>query len=116
MTITEVDQATGSFTGTYNSAVGKAIKEYKLCGRFDTNGSSLGWVVSYQNNYLNAHSTAAWSGQVMTTAEMEKPVIETTWVLTTETSSAGAWKSTNVGSIITQTMPKRLLNQANCVQ
>ena len=30
MIITGVNQATGSSTGTYNSAVGKAIKEYGL--------------------------------------------------------------------------------------
>lgn len=98
MIINEVNQTTGDFTGTYNSAVGKAVKEYKLCGRFDTDGFTLGWVVSYHNNYLNAHSTTAWSGQVLTTSdETKKPVIQTTWVLTTQTSSADAWKSTNVG-------------------
>ena len=42
MTITEVNQNTGSFSGTYNSAVGKAAKEYELQGHFDTKGSSLG--------------------------------------------------------------------------
>ena len=92
MTVTGVNQTTGSFTGTYNSAVGKAYKKYELQGRFDTEGSSLGWVVSYKNQYLNAHSTAAWSGQVQC-AQGQKPVIQTTWLLTTsQTAPADAWK------------------------
>ena len=56
MIITDVDQSTGSFTGMYNSAVGKATKEYGLQGCFDTEGSTLGWAISYKNKYLNAHS------------------------------------------------------------
>lgn len=90
MMITDVNQATGSFTGTYNSGVGEAFEEYELQGHFDMEGSSLGWVVSYPN----AHSTCAWSGQVQMFGE---PTIQTTWVLTTQTSPADAWKSTNVG-------------------
>ena len=93
MIITDINQSTGSFTGTYNSAVGEAFsEEYELQGHFDTEGSSLGWVVSYPY----AHSTSAWSGQVQMLAG-EEPMIQTTWVLTTQTSPADAWKSTNVG-------------------
>ena len=95
MTITKVDRITGSFSGTYNSAVGNATWEYELRGRFDTRGSSLGWVVSYQNQYRNAHSTAAWSGQRQ--VQGRERIIQTTWLLTTQTSPADAWKSTNVG-------------------
>lgn len=95
MIITDVNQTAGRFTGTYNSAVGEAFKEYGLQGRFDTDGYTLGWVVSYKNKYLNAHSTAAWSGQVLLLGG--KPTIQTTWVLTTQTCQADAWKSTNVG-------------------
>ena len=98
MIITDVNLTTGSFFGTYNSAVGDATKEYWLRGRFDTDGTTLGWVVSYQNEYLNAHSTAAWSGQLRIQFEATVPVsIQTTWLLTTQTTSADAWKSTNVG-------------------
>ena len=97
MKITEVDQATGSFIGTYNSAVGQATKEYKLCGRFDSQGSSLGWVVSWKNDYMNAHSTTTWSGQVMNNA-IGEPMIKTTWLLTSQTTAENAWKSTLVGS------------------
>ena len=85
MIITYVNRTTGSFTGTYNSAVGEAFKEYELQGRFDIEGSSLGWVVSFRNKYLNAHSTTAWSGQVQI-IQGEKPIIQTTWLLTTQSS------------------------------
>ena len=76
MIITDINQSTGSFTGTYNSAAGEAFEEYELQGHFDTEGSSLGWVVSYSY----AHSTSAWSGQVQMLAG-EEPMIQTTWVL-----------------------------------
>jgi hypothetical protein len=96
MTITDVNQITGNFAGTYNSAVGDATKEYGLQGRFDIEGFTLAWAVSYKNEYLNAHSTAAWSGQVQI-CWGKQPTIQTTWLLTTETTPADAWKSTNVG-------------------
>ena len=80
MTITKVD-GNGGFEGKYNSAVGEAEKEYKLVGRYDTEGRSLGWVVSYQNSYLNANSTCAWSGQIDPQHDDPfKSVIHTTWL------------------------------------
>lgn len=97
MTITKVNFTSGSFAGTYNSAVGNATKEYELRGCFDTDGRSLGWVVSYQNKYLNAHSTASWSGQIQVTPGVQKPIILTTWLLTTQSSPPDNWASTNVG-------------------
>ena len=68
MIITEVCQTTkkGTFRGFYSSPVGEAgIKqEYHLCGHFDTEGQSLGWVVTWQNQCINAKSTTCWSGQI----------------------------------------------------
>lgn len=98
MRIIDIDQTTGSFSGTYNSAVGRATRTYKLCGRFDTQGSSLGWVVSWKNDYMNAHSTTTWSGQVMNNTIGEPIVIKTTWLLTRQSTPENAWSSTLVGS------------------
>ena len=95
MTVTSWDSVKGSFKGKYNSAVGKAKEEYDLVGRFDTNGDTLGWVVSYQNKHLNAYSTCAWSGRVQ--EHSEKPIILTTWLLTRQTAIEGDWGSTMVG-------------------
>ena len=97
MTITKVD-GNGGFEGKYNSAVGEAEKEYKLVGRYDTEGRSLGWVVSYQNSYLNANSTCAWSGQIDPQHDDPfKSVIHTTWLLTRTKPEEEEWNSTNVG-------------------
>ena len=95
MTVTSWDQTKGTFTGKYNSAVGKATNEYNLVGRFDTDGDTLGWVVSYQNRILNAHSACAWSGYLQ--VHPEKPVILTTWLLTRQISIQEDWGSTIVG-------------------
>ena len=95
MTITSIDYKTGSFSGTYNSAVGTAEHEYVLSGRFDTRGNTLGWVVSWQNSSLNARSTTAWSGHAELV--LSKPTILATWLLTSSTAPEKEWQSTNVG-------------------
>ncbi|XP_028409391.1 uncharacterized protein LOC114531992 isoform X2 [Dendronephthya gigantea] len=95
MTVTSWDQVKGSFKGKYFSAVGEAEKEYDLVGRFDTDGDTLGWAVSYQNKYRNAHSTCTWSGHM--NEDFEKPVILTTWLLTRQTPPEDDWESTRVG-------------------
>ena len=83
MTVKKVHQPDGEsgyFIGTYESAVGNAEKTYELHGRFDKEGSTLGWVVSFQNQFRNANSTTTWSGRVLKEG-MEKPTIQTTWIL-----------------------------------
>ena len=95
MTITSIDYTTGSFSGTYNSAVGTVHHEYVLFGRFDTRGDTLGWVVSWQNSFNNHHSTTAWSGH--REVVLSKPTILTTWLLTSSTTSEKEWLSTNTG-------------------
>ena len=98
MTLTRWDESNGSFFGKYCSAVGKAKQQYDLVGRFDTEGDTLGWVVTYRNNYLNAHSTCTWSGYVEVSPGKEsKPIILTTWLLTSQTRNADDWAGTNIG-------------------
>jgi hypothetical protein len=57
-------------------------------------GLSVGWVVTYRNHKLNAHSTATWSGQYFDGGDER---ILTHWLLTSSTASSSVWKSTNVG-------------------
>ena len=97
MTITHIDPEKGNFSGTYCSAVGNAEKEYGLLGRFDNAGFTLGWTVTYNNKYINAHSTASWSGQFQQDPKTKEPTILTTWILTTQTDPEDDWQSTNVG-------------------
>ena len=97
MTITSVDLAKGNFSGTYCSAVGEAEKEYGLQGRFDNEGSTLGWTVAYKNAHMNARSTASWSGQFQLDLKTNQPTILTTWALTSQTKPEDDWSSTNVG-------------------
>ena len=98
MTVTDWNESKGSFFGKYCSAVGDAKYEYDLVGRFDTEGDTLGWVVTYQNNYLNAHSTCTWSGHMeLSPGKESKPIILTTWLLTSQTSNEDDWAATNIG-------------------
>ena len=98
MTITKVDELQGNFTGVYCSAVGQAEKEYALCGRFDTGGQTLGWVVSWKNKYMNAFSSTSWSGQIQIDPDIREPTIHTTWLLTTREKAQNEWNSTHIGS------------------
>jgi hypothetical protein len=91
----------GGLDGIYHSAVGKAVYEYVLTGRFDASpprgrGISVGWVVTYRNDRLNAHSTATWSGQYFDDSAGEK--ILTHWLLTRSTQTENVWESTNLGT------------------
>ena len=108
MKITEIDYNLGTFSGTYSSAVGQAEKEYLLLGRFDTAGQTLGWVVSWQNQYQNAHSTTSWSGQVQYDSTFSDFVILTNWLLTVETSPENDWNSTNIGHDTFRQVPPNL--------
>jgi hypothetical protein len=96
-------QLDGGVFGLYNSAVGNARYNYTLTGRFDARpppgyGVSLGWVVTYRNDFLNAHSTATWSGQYFNNGASES--ILTHWLLTTSTLPGPKhdWNSTNLGT------------------
>lgn len=105
MTITSVDCLGGNFDGTYRSSVGEADDKYTLRGRFDIKGQSLGWAVSWQNDYQISHSTTSWSGQVQDTPEGVQEIL-TTWLLTVQTDPEENWESTLVGfDTFTRTPP-----------
>ena len=91
----------GQFTGTYYSAVGTAIKEYPLVGRYDTTGDTtegtMGFTVQWQNDCKNSKSVTTWSGQRQLDATGNACIL-TTWLLTEGTVQADNWKSTTVGS------------------
>ena len=95
MTITATDEL-GGFEGSYCSTVGEATKEYPMNGRCLIDGSTLAWSVAWKNQYLNANSCTAWSGQMQYDTS-NNPVIITTWLLTQRTNPQDDWQSTNVG-------------------
>ncbi|WP_274917947.1 avidin/streptavidin family protein [Streptomyces sp. WZ-12] len=92
--------ADGGLTGTYDSTVGNAEKRYVLTGRYDTapatdgSGTALSWTVSWRNDYRNAHSATAWSGQYFGGTDAR---IATQWLLASGTTTANEWQSTLVG-------------------
>ena len=100
MIITSYDSQTGVFFGSYNSKVGDAEKWYDLTGRKDTEGNTVGWTVNWQNSHNNAHSVTTWSGQIQLSLKFADPVIQiiqTTWLLTSQTTPVNNWDSTLVG-------------------
>ena len=98
----------GRITGTYESAVGDAEKQYQLVGYIDPDpenvGTAIGWVVAWANGFKNAHSVTVWSGEYQVINGEE--VITTEWLLTIETDPDDDWKSTLVGhDVFTRRLP-----------
>jgi len=104
------DERGGEFNGEYNSTVGKAVDSYDLSGWVDSDpprgqGISIGWALSYRkwnDAQVNAHSTAAWSGQFFDDTghhDDHGGKIFTQWLLTTSTlpGPKNTWNSTHFG-------------------
>lgn len=97
-----------SVWGSYYTAVGRAVDTYPVAGRIDATpyayGQAIGWVVSWQNAYLNSHSATTWCGQYQSTADGEE--IVALWLLVSETPPDRDWESTQVGQdVFTRTPP-----------
>jgi hypothetical protein len=95
-------------TGKYHTAVGNASGIYDLVGRIDSGAArsrTIGFVVSWENQYGRSESVTTWSGEVQVDDQGEERIV-TTWLLTIETDPANNWKSTIVGTdIFTRTPP-----------
>ena len=106
MIINNVNPDTGEFTGQYCSAVGDAEKFYTLTGHYDTASTTptLGWTVTWQNPFKNAHSTTAWSGRYQYDSS-GTPTLSTTWLHTSQTEPSDDWKSTKVGFAVFNPSP-----------
>lgn len=89
----EVD-GKGGLSGTFHAGAGSAPdKVYSVVGSYDPRPfgpvTVLGFVVDWTDN----HSVTVWSGQY----DAGQAMIEATWLMTTEPSSATEWKATVVG-------------------
>ena len=106
MIIDVADPSTGVIQGQYCSKVGDATKFYKLVGRYDTASSTptIGWAVTWQNQYNNAQSTTTWSGQGQYKSSGTRTIL-TTWLLTRQTVPSENWESTMVGFDVFSTIP-----------
>ena len=72
-------------------------------GRYDRKVmGAVGWTVSWENEYGNAHSVTTWSGQFQFDRKINDFIILTTWLLTQETDPANDWASTQVGTDVFQ--------------
>ena len=98
MTITELDINLGTFRGTYRPGPIIILEnEYLLLGRFDPLGETMGWVVSWQNQSRDSHSTTSWSGQAKYDPTIDDFVLLTNWLRTEETIPENDWNSTSIG-------------------
>ena len=84
----------GQLLGTYETAVGNADGPYQLDGRFESEGKTLGWVVSWKNEKKISKSSTSWSGKYEADCDGNIFMIRTTWLITR--AEKPDWDSTNV--------------------
>ncbi|MCD0486008.1 avidin/streptavidin family protein [Streptacidiphilus sp. ASG 303] len=92
----------GGVSGTYVSGTGHAVGPYPLVGRWDplssaSQGTVLGWTVTWRNDRGDANSVTSWSGQYYDDRGADGERICASWLLTTSAESVDAWRSTTVG-------------------
>ncbi|KAK3083304.1 hypothetical protein FSP39_018950, partial [Pinctada imbricata] len=88
----DITCSNGTIRGKYNSAVGKATREYPLKGRYSAIGDGgyvMGWSVAWKNRYMDAHSATSWTGIYYKGKEQ----IKTQWVLTSYQDQENYWKA-----------------------
>ena len=60
--IDKVNKANSTFAGTYGIVRNDETAEFPFRGEFDPKGITIGWVVSYWNEYENNHALGAFAG------------------------------------------------------
>ena len=83
--INQVNYKNATFAGTYGVIQNGTISKFPLSGEFDPIGTSIGWVVSYQNEEINDHAVGVWSGYAVITPANDKcriPVLHMNWLIT----------------------------------
>ncbi len=90
----------GTIEGTFFAPGDGAAGAFPLVGLSDPRsfeGSrSFGFVVVWNNDYVNQHSATSWSGQYQIVNGEE--LLTTNWLLTRETPPDECWAATMVGS------------------
>ena len=89
----EVD-GKGGLTGTFHAGAGSAPdRVFPVVGSYDPAPFGPVTVLGFVVDWIDNHSVTVWSAQ----CHAGQAVIEATWLMTTEPSSANEWKSTVVG-------------------
>jgi len=96
----------GNIIGEYMSKVGKVNGTYSLIGLYDTDSSieytTVGFIVSWSNSNMNAHSLASWNGFY------SNQTLNMFWVLSsTPKNSDDIWSAQRIGKdVFTKTIKK----------
>ena len=80
VTIEKVNSDNATFAATYTILRRDVYSVFPIRGEYDPAGVSIGWIVSYRNEYTNDNALGAWAGYTVT--EDEGTVIYTTRLIT----------------------------------
>ena len=73
--IDKVNTKNATFAGTYQITDEGSTAHFPFRGEFDPVGITIGWVVSYWNEYHNYHSLGAWTGYARIDPESRKATL-----------------------------------------
>ena len=71
--IDRLNTQNATFAGTYQITNEGATAHFPFRGEFDPEGITIGWVVSYWNEYINYHSLGVWTGYARVAPESQRP-------------------------------------------
>lgn len=83
----------GRLSGTFSSGVGNGDEEPPVTGFVDRRPHDGTTVLGFVVGWPATHSVTVWSGQ----CDLDRQVIETTWLLSGEVGTTEEWHSTLVG-------------------
>ena len=73
--IDKLNTKNATFAGTYQITNRDVPANFPFRGEFDPEGITIGWVVSYSNEYINYHSLGVWTGYARVAPESQKPYL-----------------------------------------
>lgn len=85
--IDKVNTKNATFAGTYGIIHDGTISKFPFRGEFDPMGITIGWVVSYWNEYINDHALGAWTGYARVQPDGQRASLSMTRLIAHEDNS-----------------------------
>ena len=81
LAVDKVNTINSTFAGTYGIVSDGTISKFPFRGEFDPNGITIGWVVSYWNEYVNDHALGAWAGYARIDLATRRAILSLTRII-----------------------------------
>lgn len=89
LVIEKVNNKNGTFAGSYEHVTRsgpKTVFKYPFRGEFDPHGTTIGWVVSYRDEFIDNNVLAAWAGYSQFDPNTQRPSLSTMSIVAHQSS------------------------------